>query len=85
MGSLLSLLLCDIYMHYFEEEFFRVYKFPHWFKYVDDASVPFPSNMESSRTISFVDKINPCIQFTFEVENNDSLSFLGMSVSKHKN
>ena len=32
MGSPLSLLLCDIYMQYFEEKLFSVCKFPLWFR-----------------------------------------------------
>ena len=41
MGSPLSPLLCDIYMHYFEEKLFSVHKFSHWFRYVDDTFVLF--------------------------------------------
>ena len=43
MENPLSPLLYDVYMHYVEEKFFSVYKFPHWFRYVDDTFVFVPS------------------------------------------
>ena len=76
MGSPLSPLLCDIYMHYFEEKLFSVCKFPHWFRYVDDTFILVPSNIDFSSLLSLGNFIDHCIQFIFEVENNNSLSFL---------
>ena len=42
-------------------------------------------NMNPSSSLSLVSTIYICIQFIIEVENNDSLSFLVVLVSKHKN
>ena len=83
MGSPLFPLLCDIYVLYFEEELFSVHKFPHWFRYVADTSVLVPFNTDFSSLLSLVSLIHSCIQFTLEVENNSSLSFLDDSVFEH--
>ena len=80
--SPLSPLLCDTYMHYFEEKLLILCKFPHWFGYVDDTFVLIPSNTDFSSLLSLVNLIDRCIQFTMEVENDDSLSFLDVLVSK---
>ena len=82
MGSPLSPLLCDIDMHYFGEKLFSVHKFPLWFRCVDDTFVLVPSNTDFSSLLSLVSLINSCIQFTLEVENNNSVSFLDVLVSK---
>jgi hypothetical protein len=83
MGSPLSPLLCDIYMYYFEEKLFGVYKFPYWFRYVDDTFVLVSSTADISSLLSLINSIDPCIQFTYEMENNNSLPFLDVLVSKH--
>ena len=69
IGSPHSPLLCDIYMHYFEEKLFSVHKFPHWFGYVDDSFVLVPSNTDFSSLLSLVNAIDSCNQFTLEVES----------------
>ena len=70
-------------MHYFDENLFSLYKFLHWFAYVDDTFILVPSNTDFPSLMSWVNLIDHCIQFTFEVENNNSLLFLDVLVSKH--
>ena len=82
MGIPLSPLLRDIYMYYFEEKLFSVCKFPHWFKYVDDIFVLVPFNTDFPSLLSLVNSIDCCTQFTLEVENDKSLSFLDILVFK---
>ena len=88
MGKSLLSLICDIYVHYFEEKLFSVYKFPHWFRYVDDTFVLVPSNTDFSSLLSLVISIDCCIHgikqspFTLEVENDKSLPFLDVLVSE---
>ena len=48
MGNPLSPLICDIYMHYFEEKHFNVHKFLHRFRYVNDTFILVPSNTNFS-------------------------------------
>ena len=69
-------------MHYFEEKIFSAYKFPHWFRHVDDAFVLVPFNTNFSSLLSLLSSIDRCIQFPMEVENDNSLSFLVVLVSK---
>ena len=76
MGSQLSRLFCDIYMHYFEEKLFSVHKFPHWFRYVDDTFILAPSNTDFYSLLSLVNSIDSYIQFTLEVEKTILFRFL---------
>ena len=70
-------------MHYFEEKLFSVYKFPHWFRYVNDPSVLVPSITDFSKLLSYVKSIGRYIQRTFDVENDNYLSFFDALVSRH--
>ena len=82
LRSPLSPLSCSIYIHYFEEKLLSVYKFPYWFRYVDDTFILVPSNTDFSSLLSVVNLIDCCIQSILEIENNNSLSFLDALVSK---
>ena len=52
------------------------------FRYVGDTFVVLPSNTDFSILLSLVNLIDSCNQFTSEVENNNSLSFLDVLVAK---
>ena len=82
MRNPLSPLLFDIYMQNFGEKLFIVNKYPQWFRYVDDTFVLVPSNTDFSNLLSLVNSIDSCIQFTLEVESDNSLSFLDVLISK---
>ena len=41
-----SSLLFDVYLHYFERNFFDIYKLPYWFRYVDDTFLVLLSNTD---------------------------------------
>ena len=70
-------------MHYFEEKYFSVLKFPHWFKFVNYTFILVPSNTDFSSLLSMVNSIGFFIKCTFETENDISTSFLNVLVSKH--
>lgn len=67
-----------------KKKYFGVYKFPCWFPYVDDTFALVPTDFDLSYLLSIVYSIDPCIAFTPKVENENSLSFLGDLVLKHK-
>ena len=69
-------------MHYYEEKLFNVHKFPYWFRYVYDTFVLFPSNIDFSSLLSLVKPIDSCVQFTLEVQNDNSFSFLDVLIFK---
>ena len=83
MGNPLSPILCDIYMHYFEEVLLSKFNFKCWLRYVDDTFVLVDKNFDRSQLLSLVNSIDPCIQFTHEEESNNKLSFLDVLVSKN--
>ena len=79
----LCFVIFHIHMHYFEKKLFSVQKFSHWFKSVENTFVLIPSNTDFSSLPSLVNSIDSCNQFTLEVENDNSLSFLDILVSKN--
>ena len=81
-GSLFPLhviFICTI----LKKKVFCIHILPHWFKYVDDTFVLVSSSSDFSSSPFLVNSIDSCIQFTFEVLNDNSLSFLDILVSKH--
>ena len=76
LGSSLSVPLCDIHMHCFEEKIFSVYKFPHWFENVDGTFFLVPSNIVFSSLLFSINSIDCCFQFVFKIKNDNSHSFL---------
>ena len=86
MGYPLSPILSDIYMHYFETNMFQLVKFPFYVRYVDDCFVLLDlSQSDLDGILSIINSIDPCIQFTYEVEINNSLSFLDVKVTRDDN
>ena len=79
MRNQLSLLLCDIYMQYFEERIFIVHMFSHWYRYVN-AFVLFISNADFFNLLSSINQINYCIQFTFENHNSLFLKYWFLNI-----
>ena len=80
LGGPLSLHLCVIYMHYFEEKFFIVHKFPHWFRYMDDI-------LFLLLLVYFLWAIKLILIFNLLLKSKNMVasSFLDMLVSKYKN
>ena len=76
----------EVFLHYFVtfmciilKKLFSVYKFPHWFRYVDDAFILVPYNTTLPVCCVWL------IQFSLEVEKDNCLSFLDVLVSNHFN
>lgn len=62
---------------------FRLDKFPFWFRYVYDTFILILSELDLSNLLIFINYIYPCIQFTLEVKEDNSLPCLDVLVSMH--
>ncbi|XP_054709828.1 uncharacterized protein LOC129219457 [Uloborus diversus] len=83
MGNPLSPILSDIYLHYFETKLFETITFPFYVRYVDDCFVLLDQNHNNNEfLLSTLNSIDPCIQFTIEMETDSSLSFLDVFITK---
>ena len=88
MGNVLSSILSDIFVGFYENKLMernlncspRIYK-----RYVDDC---FASFNDVSQCLKFRDELNamhPSLQFTIEMEENNTLPFLDILISKVNN
>ena len=86
MGSPLGPTLANAFMCHFEkkwlEECPQEYKPLFYRRYVDDIFVLFSSSEHLTSFLSFMNSRHPNIRFTKEEEQNDSLSFLDILVSR---
>ena len=55
------------------------FNIPFFKRYADDIFIPLPYNKIES-TLKFFNSFHNKLQFTFEKENNNSLSFLDMKI-----
>lgn len=83
MGDPLSPILCEFYMQNFESLLFNTLQFKAWFRYVDDTFVLFDGPKEEIPNIlQTLNSIDPCIQFTAEIEVNNEISFLDVLIRR---
>lgn len=87
MGSPLSGLLADIYMHHLETTKIMADTNPfknkilYWFRYVDDVLCLFNNDTNNIQDlIEYLNSISENIKFTNEI-NNKSINFLDLSIS----
>ena len=89
MGSSLGPLLANIYMAHLEEEHFlkNVMDFtPSYYRrYVDDTFCLMKEDCHINQFLSYINSIDPNIQFDVEQKNNGKLSFLDTVVSRSDN
>jgi hypothetical protein len=72
-------------LKHFEESAFKDYPYtPTFFKrYVDDSFAVFPHGRDKlDEFLKYLNSIHPSIQFTMEVEENNSLPFLDVLITK---
>ena len=84
MGSPISGILACIYLEFLESGPFRKI-FPsniHYFRYIDDALIIYPNNTNLPHLVNNLNKIEPTINFTSEIEKNNSLPFLDILLHK---
>jgi hypothetical protein len=91
MGSPLSGLLSDIYMHNLEIKNICNTSNPYndkiiyWHRYVDDIICLFNGTIEESKDfLSFLNTISPEIKFTQEIQTNE-INYLDVTIRKNKN
>ncbi|KAJ8974243.1 hypothetical protein NQ317_006325 [Molorchus minor] len=89
MGSNLSPLLSEIFMHNLESSLpkFQWYnKILFWYRYVDDILVLFNgSKQEVESLLAFLNSLHSSIVFTVEFEENNKINFLDLEISKLDN
>ena len=86
MGNPLSPLSAEIFMNDLENKieqlpFFKYFKF--WYRYVDDILACFiGTKRQLDSLVSSINKLHKNIAFTLEVEQNNSINFLDLTISK---
>ena len=89
MGNPLSPLLAEIFMDNLERKirkqpFFKNVIF--WYRYVDDIFCAIRgTNRQIDKFLEFLNKLHPNIEFTVEFENNSSINFLDLTISRDNN
>ena len=86
MWSPLSSALANIFMEDFENTAIATFHLQpkFWKRYVDDTFVIWPHNNSSLQEfLSHINGLHDRIKFTMEIENNNSIAFLDVLVSKN--
>ena len=86
MGNPLSPVVANIYMEHFEEMALNTAtKRPStWLRYVDDTFVIWNGDRnELNEFLTHLNSLRSSIQFTMEIEDNNSLPFLDVLVTKN--
>lgn len=88
MGSCLSPFLADIFMDNLEKNFILTGEHPEinfWVRYVDDIFCIINGNeTTASNLLNKLNNIHPKINFTLEIENNNKINFLDLTLTNNK-
>ena len=86
MGSPVSVVVAEIVMQNIEEQALSTYTktVPLWLRYVDDTFTSVHKD-EIDTSHKHLNRQNPLIQFTKEIEENDKIPFLDRLVSRDEN
>ena len=88
MGSPLSPLLAEIFMNNFEHTLLTsghplIKNIVYWYRYVDDILCLWTgTDRQLQKFLTHINSIHKCIQFTIEIENNQSINFLDLTISR---
>ena len=85
MGSPLSPVIANIFMEHFETTALQTLsqRPSLWLRYVDDTFVIWPhSRRELDHFLAHINQHHPSIKFTMETEQNNSIPFLDVLVTK---
>ena len=86
MGSSISPIIADLVMVDLETEILGSFDFliPWYFRYVDDTILCVPQDKVDFVLCKF-NSYNPTLQFTYEIESNNTLSFLDIKLIRVNN
>ena len=86
MGSCLSPFLADLFMDHLENNFILTNnnsEIIHWFRYVDDCLCILNCDAHGAENLfKKLNNIHPKISFTLEVESNQKINFLDLTITK---
>ena len=83
MGSPLGPTLANIFVGYYEKVLFSITNRPStYFRYVDDTFAIFGNADQYNSFLEDLNNLHPALKFTFEIEDNNSLPFLYVLVTK---
>ena len=89
MGSPLGPTFANIFMCHLEERIFsdcpEEFKPKYYRRFVDDTFALFRNLDEAHMFLNFINSLHPNIQFTVETEQEESLSFLDITVNRTNN
>lgn len=82
MGSCLSPFLADLFMDNLEiNHILKNTEIKHYFRYVDDCFLLIEGNSDIANILlNKINTVHPSIKFTLEIENNQSLNFLDLTI-----
>jgi len=83
MGSSLGPLFANIFLFRYESQWLQdspvkpvLYK-----RYVDDTLWLLPADADLSQLLNFMNSRHPNMRFTYEAENNNSINFVGLTIT----
>ena len=84
MSNPLSPVLSNLYMEFFEKYILCTIKDSYivWLRYIDDILCLWPNHKPITPFFNQLNNLVPSIKFTYEVEVNNKLSFLDVSVCR---
>lgn len=90
MGSPLSGLLADIFINNLENKLFEdnqiSSKIQFWNRYVDDTLVIYNDDLtDTNELLDTINELHPNITFTAEKEDNESINFLDVTITREHN
>ena len=86
MGSPLGPVLANLFMGYHEANWLQIFKDCEiilYRRYVDDIICLFNSESDADKFYKFLNKQHPNIKFTFEKQQNNQISFLGILIKNN--
>lgn len=85
MGNPIAPCIANIFLCHLEEKIFRdcpTACTPNFYRrYLDDTFVTFDNENQAHEFLNYINNLHPNIQFTMEVQHNNSLSFLDLQVT----
>ena len=89
MGSPLGPTLANIFLCYYENKWLQdcpsQYKPTHYRRYVDDTFLLFRTESQIPQFLDYLNNKHQNIRFTSETEENNSISFLDVTIKKEQN